>query len=1135
MRPGSDPDPGAPAPNAPGHAPDPGAPGQAQAPAPDASDPTFGPVTRALRAALAALAGACYRRAPLALAGVGAIFLLALFSARRLTLDPDVAQLLPPWYESVRDVERLRERFGGVGYVVLYVEGGSPEARRKFADDVTPALEKLPSVKFVDHRTPVEFFEDRGLYFADQADLETVRDRLKARQAWQIERSQLDLDDEPPPPVEFADVEAKYKARYEGEAGGRRSPGGYHEDAEGKRLAVFVRPTKLASDLTFSREVVADVERTLAEVRPANYAPDLRVELTGRYKKRVDLQALLSRDLAFTSVLALVLVVGWVAIHFRRPLAVVLVLAPLYVGLAFAYGIAGALFGTLNVLTAFVGAILAGIGIDNGIHMFGRFEEERRAGLSGEEAVRLAFREAGRISLAAALTTASAFGALVWTDFRAFREFGVLAALGMLCVLAAYLVMLPAMLGLLARYAPRLARGGEGVALPGVSFMSRHAPALFWALAVGGLLAVGRAPDAHFNADFARLDDADVPSFRLDKEVNALLGRSQTPMVVLAENEAEARETAQAVRDKMKALGPDATVGQVATYGDFLPAGQAEKAPILREIAKITSRIQPDKLDAATRDRVARLDKMARAAPFGPADLPASLRSVFEAKPGSGPAHFVLLYPTVSMSEALSTKRLAAQLRAIALPSGKVVRAAGEPMILADILLTVERDAPRIIALTGLLVLLVLRLTLGKMRLALLALSPAVVTLAVTAGLLPVFGVELNYLNMIILPILLGIGVDDGAHFVARIEAGEPLEAVWRHTGWDVTGAILTDVFGFGVLALASHPGLVSVGRLALIGLSVNFVACIVGLPCLLAFLPLVGPTRPRWSAPKWVATVAGAGLSPVAPGTVGALVALPIAWALHGLPLAARLGACALLVALTTWSVRGYLRETGRLRHEDPQEIVVDETVGCLIALCVVPFQPLWVLLAFLAFRALDIFKPGPIRRAGELPGAVGVMADDVLAGAVAALALAGLRAYGHFAALVAGSMARRRDATRDAATSGPPRGPALSPRRRSSARWRGGACASAPRATRPRPCRAGACPRESARRPCARARRSPRPRRGSRGPRRRSPPCPSWRRAGPTRSRAPWRCGACRRRGTRTCRGSRPRRRRPRARARS
>ena len=813
-------------------------------PAPDAPpEAQLGRIAGAIRAALSYIALASFRNAAIAIAVMAVALAAGTFSARRLELDPDITQLLPPSYASVRNVEALRARFGGVGYVVLLVEGGDPAARRRFADDIAPRLAALETVQYVDHRLPVEFFEERGLYYLDQVDLAALRDRLAARQTWEIERAYLDLDDEPPPPVDVSDLEAKYKDRLEGgPSGAPRGP--YHEDAEGKTLAVFVRPTRLASDLTFSKQVVADVERTVAAARLADYAPDLHVELTGRYKKRVDLQALLSHDLKLTSSLALALVFGYVGLHFRRLLAVGLVLTPLYVGLTLAYGVAGALFGTLNILTAFIGAILAGIGIDNGLHLLGRYDEERRAGASEEEAIRRSFGEAGRVSLAAALTTAAAFLCLTWTDFRAFREFGVLAASGMLLVLLAYVALLPALLGLLARHAPRLAAAGSGIALPGVSQMRRAALPIVTVLALGCAAAVTQLPRARFNADLSRLDDADLPSFRRDKEVNALLGRSQTPVVVLAGSEDEAREVAALVRARMKGLGAEATIGLVTTQGDLLPTDQEAKRPVLREIAKIVSRIKRDGLDEPTSDRVVRLRRMAAAEPFGPADLPAHLRRVFEPKTGSGAAHFVLLYPTVSMGDAVAVKRLAAQLRALELPYGRTLAGAGEPMVLADVLETVERDAPRILALTGALVLLALWLTLGRLRLALLALAPAVVTLSVTLGLLPLIGLDLNYLNMIVLPILLGIGVDDGAHLVARVDAGEDLEEVWRHTGWDITGAILTDVFGFGVLALAAHPGLASLGKLALLGLGVNLVACVVLLPAALALLPLVGGMR---------------------------------------------------------------------------------------------------------------------------------------------------------------------------------------------------------------------------------------------------------------------------------------------------
>ncbi|AKT44215.1 efflux RND transporter permease subunit [Chondromyces crocatus] len=808
----------------------------------------LGVVTAILRRLLETVALASFRRPLVSVTFVALFGLLGTWATGKLRLDPDITQLLPPDYPSVQGVEALRARFGGVGNVVLLVEGGDLAARRHFADAIAPRLEQLDSVQFVDHRFPAEFFEDRALYFMEQADLEVLRDRLDARRRWEIERSLVDLDDEPPPSVDFSDLEEKYRHRLEHTGATRSGP--YYENESGTALAIFVRPTRLASDLDFSRQVVGDVQQVIDEVRRTEPAADLRIELTGRYPKRVDLQTLLSHDLALTSALATALVIAWVALHFRRLLAVGLVLAPLYVGLTLAYGVASALFGTLNILTAFIGAILLGIGIDHGIHILGRYEEERRAGASDEGAIQIAFGESGRVSVAAGLTTASAFLCLTWTDFRAFREFGLLAGAGTILVLLSYVTALPGLLGLLARFAPRLSAASKGITLPGVSWMRRAAPVLFFGLGALTLVTVTQIPRAHFDADFSRLDDADLPSFRRDKEVNAMLGRSQTPLVILADSDAEAQEAADIVRGQMKQLGPEATIGTVATRGDLLPPDQQAKFPTLQQIDRIASRFESATLEPKDRDQLAKLRRAASHEPFAPEDLPPSLRHAFEPRAGSGPAHFVLLYPTVSMGEAAAVRRLAAQLGPISLRSGKAVSTAGEPMVMADVLAAVERDAPRIFLLTCAFVFMTLLLTLGKVRLALLALAPALLTLAVTVGLLPVVGLDLNYLNMIILPILLGIGVDDGAHLVARIDAGEPLEDVWRHTGWDITGAILTDVFGFGVLALASHPGLASLGHLALLGLSVNFVACVVFLPAGLALLGRLQARRARLTAP---------------------------------------------------------------------------------------------------------------------------------------------------------------------------------------------------------------------------------------------------------------------------------------------
>ncbi|HEY3493678.1 MAG TPA: MMPL family transporter, partial [Polyangiaceae bacterium] len=271
------------------------------------------------------------------------------------------------------------------------------------------------------------------------------------------------------------------------------------------------------------------------------------------------------------------------------------------------------------------------------------------------------------------------------------------------------------------------------------------------------------------------------------------------------------------------------------------------KQALLERIGKLLSLVDAGALGGEERGDFERMRRMARAEPFTASDLPDAVKKPFEPRDGSGAAHFVFAFPTVSMSDAPAVRVLARQLRDVDVGGGVKISASGEPMLMADILEIVERDAPRILLLTIVFVVLALRITGGSFRVALLSLLPAVLTLTVTAGVLALAGVELNYLNMVMLPIFLGIGVDDGMHVVTRVFEGDPIETVWRHTGWDIFGAILTDLFGFGVLALAEHPGLVSLGVVALVGLTVNMIACVLLLP---AALSLHVSSRPLFERP---------------------------------------------------------------------------------------------------------------------------------------------------------------------------------------------------------------------------------------------------------------------------------------------
>src|SRR5581483_1223123 len=138
------------------------------------------------------------------------------------------------------------------------------------------------------------------------------------------------------------------------------------------------------------------------------------------------------------------------------------------------------------------------------------------------------------------------------------------------------------------------------------------------------------------------------------------------------------------------------------------------------------------------------------------------------------------------------------------------------------------------------------------------------------------------------------------------------------------------------------------------------------------------------------IATVGGAGRSPVAPGTAGSAVALLLLWLVPFSPAAL----VAFLVAVTRaggWAGGRVERLVG---ETDPGLVVVDEVAGMTVSVLALPRTPSVLLAAFVLFRVFDVVKPFPAGRSQRLPGGLGIMVDDLVAGLYALLVLHALRA---------------------------------------------------------------------------------------------------------------------------------------------
>ncbi|HEY3067325.1 MAG TPA: phosphatidylglycerophosphatase A [Methylomirabilota bacterium] len=138
------------------------------------------------------------------------------------------------------------------------------------------------------------------------------------------------------------------------------------------------------------------------------------------------------------------------------------------------------------------------------------------------------------------------------------------------------------------------------------------------------------------------------------------------------------------------------------------------------------------------------------------------------------------------------------------------------------------------------------------------------------------------------------------------------------------------------------------------------------------------------------VATVAGAGYAPLAPGTAGSAVALLILWLVPF----SRAGLVVFFLVVTVAGIWAAHVAEQKLGGKDPGEIVIDEVAGMILSVLALPLTAPVLLAGFVLFRLFDIVKPFPAARSQRLPGGFGIMTDDLVAGLYALAVLLVARA---------------------------------------------------------------------------------------------------------------------------------------------
>ena len=754
--------------------------------------------------------------------------IVASVMSAQLGFRGDFTELLPKTTPEVKDLKEIEDRAGGTGYLVLQVLGDSQDARRAFAKDAAEVIEtRKDVVRFVEWRFDTGFLARRALLLLGTEKLKDLKTDLALRIEYEKKIANplyVDLGEEVPPP-DFKAIEKKYSPQ--------NARGDYLESKDGDELYLLIKATSTPADLDFNRKLIAAVKDVVAPLLSTKY-PKIELHYTGAHEIRVEDDDFMRADLQRSVVIATILTL-LIILAISRRLAILAVVAfPVSIGISATFAFTWVLIGHLNPVTGFLGAILIGLGIEYGLHLSMRYWEERRK-LEPVEAMRQTLHATFGGALSSAITNAAAFFVLVFAEFDAFKQFGRIAAFGVMATLLSTYAFGPALLFLSERFAlrkpkpiepnpvePKAWRPSSGLLVGIVVLMS---------LAVVGSVAV--AHNVGFENNLLKMT-GESDAAKLEIHIAEEMGVIMIPGVVWVDSLDTARKVTAIARDLQAVNGEQSSIAQVASLNDLLPYETEQRLATMAELGVLLDKLPNSKKED---ERVKRLVEMTQAKPWTVDELPNEFRRRFQ--PFDGRGTFVLIFPRFGLYEVTRLNAWAGDLNAL----GRQAEAAGmhAPILdanrlAAKIFVLIRQDGPLVMGLASLVVFFTIWIALKKFTHAVMVTGPLFAGMACLPGGMFLGSISLNFLNVVVLPNLLAIAVDNSVHVFHRYKEDGigSMARIMRHTGVTAVVATASNVAGYASMLIARHSGLRSVGWLAIIGVSCTFMGTTVLFPALI-------------------------------------------------------------------------------------------------------------------------------------------------------------------------------------------------------------------------------------------------------------------------------------------------------------
>lgn len=771
-----------------------------------------------------------YRNARWILAGIVLTTLAALPFAQRLKIRANFMELLPEKTASIVDLKELNGHVGGSSYLIAIIESPKEEAAKLAAASFATKVKALPGVGSVDRRTSFPAFETRKLLFLTLGSLTKLQQNVQEVIDYHRRKNNpffIDLMEEAAPSIDLESLTLEEKVS---------RIGGFSSKSNGSFMqAILIKPTHPLSDFERSKELFTEIDTVFEEIKKEVDVGEvpLSVALTGPYKVRYDEYRTILRDLRVTGTLSAALIALIMIVGFRSIRSIFYIYAPLGVVILWTSAFASITFGYLNLISGFLFGILLGMGIDYAIHLritLGHYYDETH---DLSLAIEKTYADVGRPILTSSLTASIAFFSMAISSFEGFKHFGIIAGAGILFSFIVVIYGLPSLMVLGEKYSP--AKNGKFHSTVEVKTSRTVMGGILLVCVLFSIYSFAQISGIKFDYNFANLQARDE-GVKLAERVYDHFDVELTPAAFMTPNRARAIDLTAQINRYIK-THPGTSFDFAASIMSHIPRDQAEKIRVLAQIDDLIERrralipaLAPD-----IREQIENLRNKLKPEELAVEDLPGGLHRQYEGREKN--VSVVFVFPKEGILDGQVAKRFITELRG--LPVASDITLAGEPVIYADILMLLEKDTPRSLALSFLMVIVVLFLHFRRAAHVFWVMLPVVTAFLWMIGMAGAANFKFNYLNVAILPSVLGAGIDNGIYIyhAYKNKRDRNIFDALRNTGKGVLLSSATAIAAFVSLLFARHAGMASMGMLGVFGFTSCFFTSVIFLPSLIQFV----------------------------------------------------------------------------------------------------------------------------------------------------------------------------------------------------------------------------------------------------------------------------------------------------------